>query len=224
MHPYDLLMLVVLVGVTIFGFVKGMAWQVASLTSLVVSFFAAVHFSPVIAPFFSKEAPWNRFLAMLTIYLITWAGIWLLFRVVARVIDRVKLQEFDRQAGAMFGLAKGVLVCIVITFFAVTLSQPARDAVLASRSGYYIAWVTRHATPILPQELRDTLGKYIDRLNENLPDPTKPRTATPAGAAQPAQTPAPGAAPTAPGAAGKTAPPGSAPAASKPTTAPGRRS
>jgi membrane protein required for colicin V production len=198
LHPYDLLMLAVVVGVTIFGFVKGMAWQLASLGSLVFSFYAAVHVSPAIAPFFSKEAPWNRFLAMLVVYSATWVGIWLLFRLVAGVIDRVKLQEFDRQAGAMFGLAKGVLVCIVITFFAVTLSEPARDAVLQSRSGYYIALIVRHATPVLPQELRDALGKYIDELNRNLPDPTKPRTAPAGGGSTSPTTPKP-AAPTTPG-------------------------
>ena len=39
-----------------------------------------------------------------------------------RTIDRLKLKEFDRQIGAIFGLAKGVLWCAVITFFTVTLS------------------------------------------------------------------------------------------------------
>lgn len=222
LHPYDVLMLVVLVGVTIFGFVKGMAWQVASLTSLVLSFFAAVHFSPAIAPFFSREAPWNRFLAMLTIYLLTWAAIWLLFRVVARVIDRVKLQEFDRQAGAMFGLAKGVLVCIVITFFAVTLSEPARNAVLASRSGYYIAVVIHRATPILPQELRDALGKYIDQLNQNLPDPTKPRERPTPGETGSGLAPISGAAPKAPAPGAKAPSSAATPAGSKPAATPGR--
>ena len=173
-HPYDLFMLGVLVVVTIRGFVKGMAWQLASLASISLSVFLAVHFSPAIAPFFSKEEPWNRFLAMLALYLVASAAVWLVFRAVSRVINRVKLQEFDRQAGGLFGLAKGVLLCIVITFFAVTLSQPAREAVLRSRSGYYIAIFIRNATPVLPHEVREFLGRYIDRLNQNLPDPNSP--------------------------------------------------
>ena len=36
-HPYDVLMRAVLVGTTIFGAWKGMAWQLASLASVVVS-------------------------------------------------------------------------------------------------------------------------------------------------------------------------------------------
>ena len=42
MQTYDMLMLVVLVGATVFGFWKGMAWQIASLASLVVSYFASL--------------------------------------------------------------------------------------------------------------------------------------------------------------------------------------
>ena len=37
MEWYDLLMIAVLAGTTVFGFMKGMAWQIASLGSLVLS-------------------------------------------------------------------------------------------------------------------------------------------------------------------------------------------
>ena len=57
-------------------------------------------------------------------------AIWLVFRLVSGLIDRVRLKEFDRQMGALFGAAKGVLLCVAITFFAVTLSTQARTAVL----------------------------------------------------------------------------------------------
>ena len=70
---------------------------------------------------------------MLVLYVVTAGAIWLLFRLVSGIIDRLKLKEFDRQLGALFGLAKGVLYCVIITFFAVTLSEPARQAVLQSR-------------------------------------------------------------------------------------------
>lgn len=46
MEPYDILMLVVLAGATVFGAWKGMAWQLASLSSLVVSYLAALRSAP----------------------------------------------------------------------------------------------------------------------------------------------------------------------------------
>ena len=69
MQPYDYFMLVVLVGATIFGFWKGFAWQIASLASFVASYFVALRFSPQLAPLFGDTAPFNRFLAMLVLYL-----------------------------------------------------------------------------------------------------------------------------------------------------------
>src|SRR3972149_1242062 len=121
-QTYDIVMLVVLVAAAVLGAWKGMVWQIASLASLVFSAWVAIHFSASLAPYFSAKEQWNRFLAMLVLYIVTSLAIWLLFRMVSGIIDRVKLREFDRQMGALFGLAKGALLCLVITFFAVTLS------------------------------------------------------------------------------------------------------
>ena len=122
---------------------------------------------------FGQQEPWNRFLAMLVLYVVTAVAIWLLFRLVAGIINRVQLKEFDRQLGTIFGLAKGVLYCVVITFFAVTLSESARQAVLQSRSGNFIARGIREANPIMPEDVRKWLGKYIDELDEKLHTPPK---------------------------------------------------
>jgi membrane protein required for colicin V production len=168
LQPYDFMMLAVLAFSVLFGAWKGMAWQLASLASLVVSGIVAAHLSGAVAPYFGSQAPWNRCVAMLVLYVLTGVAIWLLFRLVAGLIDRVKLKEFDRQLGALFGAAKGVLWCLVITFFAVTLSEVARQAVLKSHSGYYIAVVTHRAMPILPQELRSAVGKYVEELDRKL--------------------------------------------------------
>jgi membrane protein required for colicin V production len=172
-QPYDLLMLAVLVGMAVFGAVKGMAWQVAAIGSVVISCFVAVKFGPLVAPYFSAAAPWNQFIAMLVLYLGTSLAIWMFFRVVSKIIDQVKLKDFDRQIGATFGLARGVLYCLVITFFAVTLSETSRQAVLRSRSGYYAAVLIQRGAPMLPDEVREVLGRYIDELDRKL-DPNTP--------------------------------------------------
>jgi membrane protein required for colicin V production len=165
---YDIIMLVVLLGATLFGAWKGMAWQVASLGSLALSCMVAARYGSALAPRISNEEPWNRFIAMLILFVGTGIAVWLLFRLVAGIIDRVRLREFDRQMGALIGLAKGVLLCLVITFFAVTLSESIRQSVLRSRSGYYAAILIQKATPVLPSEVRDALGKYIDQLDRRL--------------------------------------------------------
>jgi membrane protein required for colicin V production len=168
MQPYDIAMLVVLGGATLFGFWKGMAWQLASLASLVASYFVALRFSPALAPYFGSSAPLNRFIAMGVLYLASSMGVWLVFRAVAGLIDRVRLKEFDRQVGALFGLAKGVLWCVVITLFAVSVSATGREMVLRSRSGYYIAQLIDRAETVMPAEIHDVLGPYLDRLDREL--------------------------------------------------------
>ncbi len=173
LEAYDLGMLAVLVVTIGFGAWKGMAWQVASLASLVLSAMVAIRYSEGIAPLFGSSEPWNRFVAMLVLYVAVSLLVWVVFRMVSRAIDRVQLQEFDRQIGALFGGLKGVALCLIITFFAVTLSETARQAVLRSRSGHYIARLIQRAEPVLPEEVRSVLGQYIDELDRRL-DPSTP--------------------------------------------------
>jgi membrane protein required for colicin V production len=174
-QPYDAIMLAVLAVCVGFGVWKGMAWQVAALASVFASGAAAIALNASVAPYltmhFNVHDPWNRILAMLGIYMATSLAIWLVFRLVKRVIDNVHLKEFDRQLGALFGLLKGAIYCVVITFFAVTLSEWARGEILISRSGHFIARTIREANPVLPEEVRAVLGKYIDELDEKLHAP-----------------------------------------------------
>lgn len=169
MDTYDIFMIVVLAGATIFGAWKGMAWQLASLASLVVSYFVALQFSTQLAPMFGQQAPWNRFVAMLVLYVGTSAAIWLLFRFVGGAIDRMKLKEFDHQIGALFGLAKGVLLCVAITLFAVSLlPEPQRGVILESKSGFYIARLLDKAHAVMPEEIHDVVHPYLERAHERL--------------------------------------------------------
>ena len=173
MQTYDLIMLTVLVGATLFGFVKGMAWQVAYLASLIVSYFVAVNCSPTLAPMFGDSEPFNRFAAMLAVYIATSLGIWIGFRAVAGVIDRVKLNEFDRQMGALFGFARGVLWCIAITFFAATLLESYRPTILNSRAGHYIGLLLAKSDAVVPPEVQEIIGPYVDRIKQGI-DPNQP--------------------------------------------------
>ena len=168
MQNYDLAMIAVLAGATLWGFYRGMARQVASLASLVASYFIALRVSPSLAPYLGKQEPTNRFLAMLLAYLVTALVIWLVFRKVSQFIERVQLKEFDRQAGAIFGATKGVLLCVAITFFMVSLSDAGRGTVLASRSGVYIARLLRDADPVIPKELHAVLDPYLRKLEQQL--------------------------------------------------------
>ena len=169
MQIYDLIMITVLVAAMVFGAWKGFVWQLASLASLVVSYFVALRFSSDLAPYLSGEEPLNRFLAMLLIYVGCGLIIWILFRMLSGLIDRVKLKEFDRHMGALTGLAKGGLLCIAITFFAVSLSgENFRNSILESHSGRYIGHFIERIDSIMPQGINEMVHPILERLDAEL--------------------------------------------------------
>lgn len=171
MQAYDIIMLIVLGVTTLIGFRKGLAWQIASVAAIVVSYVVAVQFRDVVADKIAADPPWNTFLAMLILYVATSFLIWAVFQLVRGFIDRAKLNEFDQQLGAIFGLAKGVLLCVIITLFAVTLlGDRSRQQIIQSRSGLYIARLLDKADHVMPEELHDLLHPYLHRLDERLED------------------------------------------------------
>ncbi len=169
MQVYDVIMLMVIGAAAAYGAWKGLAWQVASITSIVASYFVAWNFRDVVAQRIDADPPWNVGVAMLALFLGTSLVVWIAFRLVSGAIDRLKLKEFDRQIGALLGLVKGALLCIVITIFAVSLLGPVnRDKVVNSRSGHYIALALDRAHAVMPKEVHDTLSPYIHKLDDRL--------------------------------------------------------
>jgi membrane protein required for colicin V production len=167
MEIYDIVMLVVLVGAALFGAIKGFAWQLASIASIAVSYFVAYRFREPFSQSIQAEPPWNRFLAMLILYIGTALVIWVLFRMVSGTIDRMRLKEFDRQIGALFGLAKGALYCTLITMFAVTLmGDGIREKIVMSKSGHYIAKVLDRSQAVIPPEIHEVVEPYLQRFDE----------------------------------------------------------
>lgn len=178
MQPYDVFMLIVLAAAILWGAWKGLAWQVASLASIALSYFVALNFRQHLAGVINASPPWNIFLAMLILFLGTGLVVWVGFNLLSELIERVKLKEFDRQLGALFGAAKGVLLCVLITLFAVTLLGDAqRQAICNSRSGYYIAVLLDRADAVIPQELHQVLDPYINQLDRTVGQPQKPTSA-----------------------------------------------
>lgn len=167
METYDIIMLVVLVGTAVFGAIKGFAWQLASIASIVVSYVVAFNFREQLSQSIHAEPPWNRFLAMLILFIGTSLVIWLAFRMVSNTIDRLRLKEFDRQIGALFGLAKGGLYCILATLFGVTLlGDTVRENIVSSRSGHYIASVLDRSETLIPEEIHEVVGPYLERFDK----------------------------------------------------------
>jgi membrane protein required for colicin V production len=172
MQAYDVLMVIVLMLAVLWGAWKGLAWQIASIASIGLSYFVALRLRLPVAGLIDATPPWNMFLAMLILFLGTALFVWIGFNVVSDFIERVKLKEFDKQLGAVFGAAKGALLCVLITLFSVALLGDAqRQAICNSKSGYYIAVFLDRTGMMIPHELHGVLAPYLDRLDRSIPHP-----------------------------------------------------
>ena len=169
MATYDILVLIVLAATTCLGALKGFAWQVASLTALFASYLVAYKFRLVVGQWLPIAAPMNTLVAMLLLYVSCSLAIWFAFHQLRKLIDRVKLKDFDKQMGALFGLLKGAAICTVVTLFAIALlGERVGDAILSSYSGRWMARGADHLEAVLPAEFQEVVEPILDRIDDRL--------------------------------------------------------
>lgn len=185
MHFYDIIMLAVLAAAALFGLWKGLAWQIASFASWFASYLVAYNFRDLLAAQIGMDPPWNTFVAMLVLFLGTALIVWTGYHLLSSAIEAWKLKEFDRQIGALVGLAKGAALCIVVTLFAATLlgEEARRSICLDSTSGHYISIVLAQSPALMPPELQGVVQPYLDKWNQKFDPESYPAPATPPAAA-----------------------------------------
>lgn len=167
---YDLVMLGILAAAAVLGYLKGMVWQVAWIAGIAASTFVALRFGSEVAPYVGQQPPWNRLIAMLALYVATSLAVWLVFRVISGAINAVHLSAFDRQLGLVLGLAKGALLCVVITFFSVTLAPAYRHQIVGSRSGRLVAELIVRADEFLPREIGEAVDPFVRQFEDQFRD------------------------------------------------------
>lgn len=165
---YDLIIFGLLVICTVRGAAKGFAWQVAAIGALAICFFFAQTASLAIAPLIKLDPPLNRWVAMFILYVGASFVSFAAARGVRRTLEKWQFVEYDKHLGAIFGFAKGAAIGLVITFFAVTLSETARAAVLASYSGNAAGHVMSALHPVLPAELHGVIDPYLEKLGREV--------------------------------------------------------
>lgn len=183
---YDLVMLGILAAAAVLGYFKGIVWQIAWIAGIAASGFLALRFSGPLAPMFGQQAPWNRLIAMLAIYVGTSLAVWLVFRVISGAINAIHLSAFDHQLGLLLGAAKGALMCVVVTFFAVTLAPTYRDQIVTSRSGRLVAEIIMRADELLPPTIVEPVQPFVRQFEDQFRRPAAGGVPpAPAGLAQP---------------------------------------
>jgi hypothetical protein len=88
----------------------------------------------------------------------------------------------------VLGLAKGALLCVVITFFSVTLAPAYRHQIVGSRSGRLVAELIVRADEFLPREIGEAVDPFVRQFEDQFrggqaPGPQATTAATPSSSA-----------------------------------------
>ncbi len=165
MQTYDIIMLAIL-GISVFlGFWKGFAWQIATVAAFVVSYFVSAQFSVKIAQYLGI----NELIAMFGLFIGTSLLIWIGYGFVHKQIEKMHLKSFDRQIGALVGLGSGIVICLIVTFFAVKLlGDSMSQKIVQSNSGNYITKLIGKMDGVLPDQLQEKVQPYVNELDKKL--------------------------------------------------------
>ncbi len=175
MQIYDTIMLVVVAVTAFLGWRKGMVSQVASIVSLIASFFVASNYYQQAAIHVNAPAPWNQIVAFGGLYLGTALVVWVLFKSVRSSVESMKLRNFDYQMGGLLGAAKGVAIACAITLVAVNLMTPTTSTpIVQSKSGGIVSRLVHTVGPFMPQRMQPFLAQYVQRLDEAIGTPGSP--------------------------------------------------
>ncbi|MDO5581537.1 MAG: CvpA family protein [Planctomycetia bacterium] len=159
LDPFDIVVLLVLVVMTLWGGLRGVISQAAAILSLIAGWFAASNYYTIVEPYIGKNDTWSKPVAMLVMFIGTGVAIRIVAKIFQRFVSLSQLKEFDRQMGALFGFLKGAIICLLITYFAVTLSDSSRQAVVDSQSGPYLVRAVCALDSIMPEDVRHAFLK-----------------------------------------------------------------
>lgn len=176
MNVFDLIVLVVLALFTLRGVMKGMVSQIVSVGSYIVCWIVASRFSFMIAPSIPAEEPWNQVGAMVVLFVITMIGIRFAHGMVEKWVKSWYLtKKANRLLGGGLGFAKGLLICMVLTFFGVMFSESTRGIIFQSKSGLRLSQLIEKTGAFVPGDtckiLRDQLDQYHAKVSGTPIDP-----------------------------------------------------
>jgi membrane protein required for colicin V production len=162
MSPYDLAMIGVVIAGMIWGALRGITWQLASMASLVLGYAVSFPMSSQLAPHFPGEPIVARALAMLTLYVAVSGGIFLAAWSIRAILRKWQFEAYDRHLGMVLGGLEGAILGTVVTVFVISLAPKTREPILDSTAGKVVGGFLDAVGPVLPGEIRTSLAKHWD--------------------------------------------------------------
>lgn len=159
---YDILVVCILFYFLAKGASRGLIWQLAGIAGILLCVTFAGTASKLIGPHINLAPPANQWAVMFITYLLASFVAFGFARTLNQWIEKLELKEYNRHLGAIFGLIKGALLVLIMTFMIVTFSEKSRGLVKESKAANIAAKVIHQIEPVLPDKLAAAVSRYID--------------------------------------------------------------
>ena len=167
----DLVVLAVLLYCAVKGASRGLLSQLAWVVALLLCFKFSGHIAPAIEPMIGVAPPLKQWIAMLLVYVGLCGVSFVAAGMLSSWMEKARVIDFDKHLGLVLGFVKGVVICMTGMFFAITMSEPMRQIVSKTYSGYAAAVIlnnSQYLIPLLPENTVATVRNVIDEFNRRL--------------------------------------------------------
>lgn len=166
MNTIDIVLALILLYGLVRGFFRGLLAEIASLVGIVAGIYGAIHFSHLLADFFSENMGWDTQYVNLIAFAITFILIVFLISLAGRVLTKIAglaaLGLVNKLLGGAFGLIKVAFIAsVVIMFFKATNEEIDIVSEESLESSVLYEPVESIAPILLPSILREARERDI---------------------------------------------------------------
>lgn len=157
----DWLLLGVLAGSMGLGFWRGLVYEVLSLAGWIAAFMAAQWLAVDAIPYlpFVQGAPETvqYAVAYVAVFVVTLFASGMLSWLIKKLVETVGLRPVDRSLGALFGLARGVVVLLAVTVFLQLLGMASEAWWKEAQGPVWLDTAIKGLKPLLPEKFVEFL-------------------------------------------------------------------
>lgn len=177
MNWFDLVVMAIVTYAALRGARKGFLYQAAWILALVVCAVFGRQFCALFAHKIHAPVPVNEWACMALMYLgasfVCFAGV----RLLRACVEWAEFDDYDRHLGTMLGIAKGVLLCMVLIVVMAAASETTDQVVRPSMSRRATVAVMDHIMPALSDKMVRLVEPLVDELRDHDPSGTRLRSA-----------------------------------------------
>lgn len=169
LNLFDLLVFIIVILSVIYGYKKGLVYQLGSVASLFISGLIAFSFMPGVAASLPIQNEHLRnTLSFLGILAVCSIVIWQIVNLVSKAVQQMELTSWNYQMGGVAGFFQGILWSMICAFILSIASVQTHDIVIKSITGYPLLKTLNEVVEILPLPAnhRELIQKYTQKLEQ----------------------------------------------------------